>query len=521
MHTTTRPSTLSPASCYEEIEVTFGDPDSDTVIISTTAPTTDPVTTGASIVAMQGETEIPNGGTIGAGTNAFFIANVPDGYHVSEWTVTDSTTRHIKISDETLSLYNIIADTTVTYTAVKDNYVVFDYGVNNDTMGTITAKCDDVSQPYVERPNAPAIYQKLNEFALDLMNMTTDGKKNVAIAIGPMNGDILFDGQHEWLMDTISGVLPSDFQKFLGTGITYDVLIALWNMKTIGGHDTYKMKETANYYLSYRMGFLSKPFTEEEGGKEYQYVKFMVVTKDEPMSALSVDTVKQVFDKKDAFIEANKAEDGTSGFAYEGYLSGAAVQNYEMSELVNKDFKFIIVVVIVLLILLLFFVMKSYLTPIRAVVTILMSVLWTLGLTYIIFDMLLGIPVVWVVPIVLFVVCLGLGMDYDILLTTRIRENVTKGMTNDEAIIAAVQRSGAIITLCGLIMAGAFGTMMVSTTPMLKEFGFALGFAIAVDALVIRTYVVPAVMHVMGDWNWKGPNYSAIKARIFRKKTEE
>ena len=80
--------------------------------------------------------------------------------------------------------------------------------------------------------------------------------------------------------------------------------------------------------------------------------------------------------------------------------------------------------------------------------------------------------------------------------------------------------SGAVITLCGLIMAGAFGTMMVSTSPMLKEFGFALGFAIAADALIIRTYIVPAIMHLLGDWNWKGPN-GALKARLAWKKDEE
>ena len=118
--------------------------------------------------------------------------------------------------------------------------------------------------------------------------------------------------------------------------------------------------------------------------------------------------------------------------------------------------------------------------------------------------------------IILFVICLGLGMDYDILLTTRIKENVTKGMTNDEAILHAVEKSGAVITICGLIMGGAFLTMALSTSPMLMEFGFALGFAIAVDALIIRTYIVPAIMHLMGDLNWKGPNLGMIKERVRR-----
>ncbi len=162
---------------------------------------------------------------------------------------------------------------------------------------------------------------------------------------------------------------------------------------------------------------------------------------------------------------------------------------------------------VVLIFLLLFFVMKSYLTPLRSIITIVMSVVWTLGLTFLLFDRLLGIPVTWIVPVILFVICLGLGMDYDILLTTRIRENVRKGKSNDEAITYAVERSGAIITICGFIMAGAFSTMMLSSAPMLQEFGFALGFAILIDALFVRTYVVPAVMHLLGDWNWIGPKF--------------
>lgn len=493
----------------EEIVVNFGEKSSETMTVTVSPPS------GTNIIALQNGSEIDSGSTVLKGSNILFVAGLEDGYHITKWTVTDSSgSTDINLSDQRITLYDLKDDTVVTCTVAPDDYLVFTYGANNDDYGSVTAVCKELRQPYVERVNAQSTFAALNSFANSLMELETDGKKNVALAIGPMNGDILFDSNHEWLLDTVAGILPSDFSKYVGTGLTYDALIAIWDK-----YVSYEYQELANYYLAYRMGFISKPFTEVEGGPEYQYVKFMIVTKDEPMSHLSVDTIKQVFDMKDDFVSEYSAEK-TDGFVYEGYLSGAAVQNYEMSELVNKDFKFIIVVVIVALILLLFFVMRSYLTPIRAVFTIVMSVVWTLGLTYILFEHLLDTPVVWVVPIVLFVVCLGLGMDYDILLTTRIRENISKGMSNDDAIIHAVQKSGAIITLCGLIMAGAFGTMMVSTTPMLKEFGFALGFAIAIDALVIRTYVVPAIMHIMGDWNWKGPNYAAIKAKLLRKKPE-
>ena len=499
---------ITSLSSDTNITVIFGEEVASTVNV--TAVANDPA--NSSVVMMKNNTVIPDG-AVTKGSDLFLTATVKDGYHIKKWTIDNGSTQTVTTTNKNLSIYNLSANTTFTVYIEADNYYTITYGSNDETLGSLNVTCDSLTVPYSERSNASATLEKLNGFAQSLMSMETNGKKNVALAIGPINGDILFDGEHEWIFDTIWNILPRQYQSMIGTGQSYDALMYLWSLVP------YENKQILNNYIAYKTGLVSDVFTEEEGGHEYQYVKFIVVTKDEPMSALSVDTIKQIYEQKDTFMEQNSAEDG--GFVYEASISGAAVSNYEMSELVNKDFHFIIVVVIVLLIALLFFVMRSYLTPIRAVMTIVMSVIWTLGLTYILFEHILGTPVVWIVPIVLFVICLGLGMDYDILLTTRIKEHVTKGYSNDDAIVAAVQKSGAVITICGLIMAGAFGTMMLSTSPMLTEFGFALGFAIAIDALVIRTYIVPAIMHLMGDWNWKGPDFGALKNKILRKKTEE
>ena len=505
--------TIADLESDQDITVLFGEKVTDTVDVTTVDPAN-------GTVYMTQNGAVISGTDVLVGSDLFLTAKVDDGYHITEWVITDSnplSPQHIKTSSKNLSLYNVTSDTEVACVTENDDFICLYYGANNEQWGTLQVDCDEISIAYSERSNAAATYDKLNAFAQELMAMETDGENNVAMAIGPINGDILFDGDHEWIFDTVMGILPAEYRRILDTylsGKAYDALIYTWDYVI-----PYQLKQMVNYYLTYKIGFVSDVFTDYEGGPEYQYVKFMVVTKDEPMSALSVDTIKQMYGMRDDFVAANSADNG--GFVHAAFLSGAAVSNYEMSEMVNKDFHFIIVVVIVLLILLLFFVMRSYLTPIRAVATIVMSVVWTLGLTYLLFGHLLGMPVVWIVPIVLFVIRLGLGMDYDILLTTRIKECVTKGYTNDDAIVSAVQRSGAVITLCGLIMAGAFGTMMMSSSPMLMEFGFALGFAIAVDALVIRTYIVPAIMHLMGDWNWKGPNYGAIKNKLLRRKAEE
>lgn len=242
-------------------------------------------------------------------------------------------------------------------------------------------------------------------------------------------------------------------------------------------------------------------------GVAISYARYAVITVDQAMSDRSLETVGSVTDTVRDFDDAHAEITGS-------WITGSASSMYDISERVDAEFAGVEALAVVLIIILLFAVMRSYLTPIRSVLTILMSVVWTVAVTHLLFGSILGDGVIWLIPIILLVVCLGLGMDYDILLTTRIRENrVHRGMDNDGAIAAAVTRSGSVITVCGLIMGGAFGTLMLSSTTMLQEFGFALMFAILVDALVVRTYVVPAAMHLMGEWNWKGPKWMSHHGR--------
>ncbi len=231
------------------------------------------------------------------------------------------------------------------------------------------------------------------------------------------------------------------------------------------------------------------------------YVNLTMATKEQAMSDKSIETVGEfrtiVHDHVDK-----------STLLKETWITGTAAVMVEIKDVVDQEFLKVELTAIILIIILLFFVLKSYITPIRAVGTIFMSVIWTVAITHLLFDNVLHAGVLWILPIMLIVICLGLGMDYDILLTTRIREyRFNKGMDNDEAIRQAVLHSGSVITLCGFIMGGTFGTLMLSSTVMLQQMGFALCFAILVDALVVRTYIVPAMMHLLGKWNWVGPRF--------------
>ena len=276
---------------------------------------------------------------------------------------------------------------------------------------------------------------------------------------------------------------------------------------TVGDKYVTMIMDWAIYIAS---GKLGETMIDENNGV-CDYYQFTMSTKAQAMDDVSIDTVGKFSNTVHAYI-------ATSDVMKAAWVTGTAAVMVEISDMMTEQFLKIEITAIILILLLLLIVMKSYLTPIRAVATIFMSVVWTVAVTQLVYTDLLGKGVLWILPIMLLVICLGLGMDYDILLTTRIREyRFAKGMSNDEAISQAVLHSGSVITICGFIMAGTFGTMMLSSTVMLQQMGFALAFAILVDALIVRTYIVPAVMHLMGEWNWFGPGFLKGTSKLGRK----
>src|SRR5207248_10097991 len=94
--------------------------------------------------------------------------------------------------------------------------------------------------------------------------------------------------------------------------------------------------------------------------------------------------------------------------------------------------------------------------------------------------------VLFIIPLVLFLLLYGIGMDYNIFILTRIREEAQKGKETRQAVVDAVDRTGGIITALALSLAGALGSLLPSSNLFLEGFGFAFAFAVVLDALVVR-----------------------------------
>jgi RND superfamily putative drug exporter len=135
--------------------------------------------------------------------------------------------------------------------------------------------------------------------------------------------------------------------------------------------------------------------------------------------------------------------------------------------------------------------------------TVLLSLGATVGATTLVFQGLGGQSgLVFWVPFLILTMLVGLSTDYNILLLSRIREEQARGGTVRAAVAIAVARTGGIITTCGLVLAGSFGTLMLASVNGLRELGFAVAFGVILDTLVLRTILVPALVVVLEEARW-------------------
>jgi RND superfamily putative drug exporter len=235
-------------------------------------------------------------------------------------------------------------------------------------------------------------------------------------------------------------------------------------------------------------------------GSSNKTVLLTVVLKPEPQSNEAVNYISTL---REQVADVKTVEPELAGSTI--LVGGSTASLYDLSTSISQQFYMIEIIVVIGIFIVLMLVLGSLLLPLFAVLSIAMSIVWSFALTYLVFGTWLGVPMLFIIPLVLFVMLMGIGMDYNVFILTRIREEVHKGKALNLAIVDAVDWTGGIITALALIMAGAFGSMMLSSNDMLVMFGFALTVAILIDAMIVRTYIVPAAMSLMGKWAWWAP----------------
>ncbi|TCO62238.1 MMPL family transporter [Actinocrispum wychmicini] len=221
-------------------------------------------------------------------------------------------------------------------------------------------------------------------------------------------------------------------------------------------------------------------------------LRIVVKLKDEPYSAAASDTVKRV---ETVLSDAGKAVGNLE-------LGGATRVDEQYGSALNSSFWQMVLLVSLGVFLMLLLTIRSLVIPLHLIGTIMMSNVWAIGVTVLLFRDVFGLPVIDDLPIFLIILMMGLGMDYEIFLVTRVRDLVRGGMANGPATMRAVVDTGRVITSAGLVMAGSLGTMVLSSTIMLQQYGTGLATAVLLDATLVRMLFVPATLLLFGKYNW-------------------
>jgi uncharacterized membrane protein YdfJ with MMPL/SSD domain len=162
----------------------------------------------------------------------------------------------------------------------------------------------------------------------------------------------------------------------------------------------------------------------------------------------------------------------------------------------------------------LFLMTGSVVLPVKSLVMNALSMSAALGLVVLIFqdghlEGLLGFHSVGAIdqaePVLLFAIAFGLATDYGVFLITRIKEAYTRGESNRDAVAFGLERTGRIVTQAAILFCVAIGAFAASSVLFLKEIGLGTALALIIDASVIRAFLVPSLMALLGERNWWSP----------------
>jgi RND superfamily putative drug exporter len=275
----------------------------------------------------------------------------------------------------------------------------------------------------------------------------------------------------------VFGRLPSDVRTLAQqyAALPDDLLIPT----TLGGTSGAEVQSAVAAYLS--------------GDKTV--TRLFLVTTDDPYSIAAFNTVRRARGVLDPVA-------GQFGAGAQAYVGGPTAELADTQTALDTDFQHVAAITVLGVFLVLVLLLRAIVAPIYLVLTVLLSYLSTLGLTSWLYQSVLGQPGVnFFLPLMVFVLLVALGSDYNIFLMSRVREESEHRRIRDGIRIAS-GRTGAVITSAGLILAGTFGSMASAPLVVLFQIGVAVAVGVLIDTFLVRSILVPALTTLVGDRAW-------------------
>ncbi|MEW2218077.1 MMPL family transporter [Streptomyces sp. NPDC006990] len=183
-------------------------------------------------------------------------------------------------------------------------------------------------------------------------------------------------------------------------------------------------------------------------------------------------------------------------------VGGYTARQYDTQRTAERDRALIVPVVLVIILIILVALLRSLLMPLLLVATVALSFFATLGFSALVFRELLGFSGADAsVPLYGFVFLVALGVDYNIFLMSRVREESLRHGVR-EGVLRGLTATGGVITSAGVVLAATFAALAVIPLAFLAQIAFIVAFGVLLDTLVVRSLLVPALVRDIGPLSW-------------------
>ncbi|GAA3456252.1 MMPL family transporter [Dactylosporangium matsuzakiense] len=183
-------------------------------------------------------------------------------------------------------------------------------------------------------------------------------------------------------------------------------------------------------------------------------------------------------------------------------VGGSSAVTLDTQEAAARDARVVIPIVLVVVLLILALLLRAVVAPLLLMATVVLSFGAALGVSSLVFNHLFGFAGAEAsFPLLVFVFLVALGIDYNIFLVTRVREESGRHGTREGA-LRGLAATGGVITSAGLVLAGTFAAMASLPLVFAAELGFAVAFGVLLDTLIVRSVLVTALTLDVGRWMW-------------------
>jgi len=182
------------------------------------------------------------------------------------------------------------------------------------------------------------------------------------------------------------------------------------------------------------------------------------------------------------------------------YIGGSGSNDKDIKEYAGSDLLIVAIAAFVLIFLIMLFLTRSLMAALVIPGTVAFSYAGAFGLSILVWQHLIGLPLHWLVLPLTFIILVAVGSDYNLLLIVRVKEELHAGLNT--GLIRALGSTGGVVTSAGLVFAFTMLAMLTSDLRTIGQVGSTVCIGLLLDTLIVRSFVVPCILRILGPWFW-------------------